>query len=203
MRAMANFYIAPTSNIASTVLICLTGILVAGATVASTSMAQLGVPHEFIGIASALLITARTVGGSVATAVYSVILQNDIKDKSAHSIAIALFEAGLPLPTVPDVLTALLAGDRTSPALASAAKTNPLAVFAGVIALKKAYSKAFRLVYFVSIAFGVCGTNCAAFSLNVAHLMTRHVDVTLDEGAHLKTIEGDRKGHVVPHHGDQ
>jgi Fungal trichothecene efflux pump (TRI12) len=186
MRAMANFYIAPTSNIASTVLICLTGILVAGATVASTSMAQLGVPHEFIGIASALLITARTVGGSVATAVYSVILQNDIKDKGTHSIAIALFEAGLPLPTVPDVLTALLAGDPTGPALASAAKTNPLAVFAGVIALKKAYSKAFRLVYFVSIAFGVCGTICAAFSLNVAHLMTRHVDVTLDEGAHFE-----------------
>jgi hypothetical protein len=190
MRAMADFYIAPTSGIASTVLICLTGILVAGATVASISMAQLGVPHEFIGIASALLITARTVGGPVATTVYSVILENDIKDRGAHSIATALVEAGLPLPTVLDVLTALLAGDPTSPALASAAKTNPLAVFAGVIALKEAYSKAFRLVYFVSIAFGVCGTICAAFSLNVAHLMTRHVDVTLDEGAHLKTIEG-------------
>jgi hypothetical protein len=190
MRAMADFYIAPTSGIASTVLICLTGILVAGATVASISMAQLGVPHEFIGIASALLITARTVGGPVATTVYSVILENDIKDRGAHSIATALVETGLPLPTVLDVLTALLAGDPTSPALASAAKTNPLAVFAGVIALKEAYSKAFRLVYFVSIAFGVCGTICAAFSLNVAHLMTRHVDVTLDEGAHLKTIEG-------------
>lgn len=203
MREMADFYIAPTSNIASTVLICLTGILVAAATVASTSMAQLWVPHEFIGIASALLITARTVGGAVATTGYSVILQNNIKDQGAHSIATALVKAGLPLPTVLDVLTALLAGDPTSPALASAVKTNPLAVFVGVIALKKAYSKAFRLIYFVSIAFGVCGTICAAFSLNVAHLMTRHVDVTLDEGAHLKTIEADRKGHIVPHHGDQ
>jgi hypothetical protein len=130
-------------HIASAVLICSTGILVAGATVASTSIAQLRVPHEFIGIASVLLITALTVEGFVATTVYSVILQNYIKDKGAHSIATALVEAGLPLPTVPEVLTALLIGDPTNPALASATKTNPLVVFAGITALKEAYSEVF------------------------------------------------------------
>jgi hypothetical protein len=40
-------------------------------------------------------------------------------------------------------------------------------------------------VYLVTIAFGVVGTVCAAFSTNVDKLMTSHVDIKLEEGAHV------------------
>jgi hypothetical protein len=186
--------------IASTILVALSGIFVSAGTVASTSMAQLGVPHEFIGIASLILVTARTVGGSVATTVYTVILQNDIKNHGAKKVALALAEGGVPLPSLLPVVTALLGGDQTDPALEAAFVAHPQAILAGVAALKQAYAHAFRIVYLVSIAFGTLGTICAAFSLNVDKLLTRHVDVTLDEGAHLRTHEGNRKAYVIHRH---
>jgi len=181
-------------------LVALSGVFVSAGTVASTSMAQLGVPHEYIGIASLILVTARTVGGSVATTVYTVILQNDIKNHGAKRVAIAVAEGGVPLTSLLPVVVALLAGDQTSPALITAFETYPKAILAGVAALKEAYSHAFRIVYLVSIAFGTLGTICAAFSLNVDKLLTRHVDVTLDEGAHLKTHEGNRKAYIIHQH---
>jgi len=192
--------VTPHSNVASTILVALSGVFVSAGTVATTSMAQLGVAHEFIGIASLMLVTARQVGGSVATTVYTTILQNDIKDNGAKRIATAVAKGGLPLADILPVVTDLLAGDETSPTLLSALQTHPQAILAGISALKEAYSHAFRIVYLVSIAFGTLGTLCAAFSLNVDRLLTRHVDVTLDEGAHLRTVEGDRKGHVIHHH---
>lgn len=174
--------------------------MVGAGTVASTSIAQLAVPHEYLGIASLMLVTARTVGGSVATTVYTVILQNDIKDHGARKIGLAAYAAGLPIGDIIPFVTALLSGDATNPILASTFVSYPKAVLAGVAALKEAYSHAFRLVYLVSIAFGGLGIICALFSLNVDHLLTRHVDVLLDEGAHIKTHEGNRKGHVIMHH---
>jgi len=189
--------VTPGSIVASTILVALSGIFVSAGTVASTSMAQLGVPHEFIGIASLMLVTARTVGGSVATTVYTVILQNDIKNNGAKKVALALAEGGVPSTSLLPVVTALLGGDQTDPALDAAFVAHPQAMLAGIAALKQAYAHAFRIVYLVSIAFGTLGTICAAFSLNVDKMLTRHVDVTLDEGAHLRTHEGNRKAHVI------
>jgi hypothetical protein len=163
-------------------------------------MAQLGVAHEYIGIASLMLVCARTVGGSVATTVYTVILQNDMKDHGAKRVATTLAENGVPLSDLLPVVTALLAGDQTSPALLSALGAHPQAILPAITSLREAYAHAFRIVYLVSIAFGTLGTICAAFSLNVNKLLTRHVDVTLDEGAHLRTHEGNRKAHVIHHH---
>jgi len=54
-----------------------------------------------------------------------------------------------------------------------------------------------RLVYLVSIAFGVVGTVIVCFSKNVDEYMTNKVDIRLDEGAKLKAVTDTGEGHII------
>lgn len=150
------------------------GALLSSITIISTTMAQLGVPHEYIGVASGLAITSRSVGGTIATVVYSAVLQNDVSKRIGPVVGTALAEAGLPSDEILNVLYALVEG--RSSALAS---VSPSIIAAGEYALKLTYAHAFKLVYLISIAFGGAGILCAVFSLDVDHLMTSKVDVTM------------------------
>ncbi|KAI9743687.1 MAG: hypothetical protein M1818_003003 [Claussenomyces sp. TS43310] len=193
--------VGPGTHIASTILVILIGALISAATVATNTMVQLHVPHQYLGVAMGLVTTARNVGGSVSTTIYTVILQNDLTSHLAKFIATALVTAGLPLADVPAVTGALATANTTSPALALA---SPQALEAGIYAVKMGYTHAFKLVYYVSIAFGALGIVCAAFTLDIGHLMTSQVDVLLHEGAHIKTRdEGVSGGHIITHTGEE
>jgi len=188
--------VGPGTHIASTLIITLIGFGLSGATVASNAIIQLSVPHQFVGIAMGIVITARNVGGSVATTIYSTILSNELAKKLGVGIATALAKAGLPLAQVPAVTAGIATGNATA-----LAGVNPQILGAGAYALKVAYSQSFRVVYLVSIAFGVVGTVCALWTMNVGHYMTNKVDVRLDEGAHINT-HGDTGGVVIDHEGE-
>ncbi|KAK9379740.1 trichothecene efflux pump [Kockiozyma suomiensis] len=172
--AGAQASVSPTSYVGSTVLVAIIGALLSSITIISTTMAQLGVPHEYIGVASGLAITSRSVGGTIATVVYSAVLQNDVSKRIGPVVGTALAEAGLPSDEILNVLYALVEG--RSSALAS---VSPSIIAAGEYALKLTYAHAFKLVYLISIAFGGAGILCAVFSLDVDHLMTSKVDVTM------------------------
>ncbi len=174
--------VTPTSNIASTVLVVLTGIAITSATVVTTTMIQLGVDHEFIGVATGLAILARSMGGSVGTTIYTAVLQNRVAVYIVPDAAVPLVAAGVSPDVVGDALTALLAGDVTSPAVRSLSPSQMVIAAQGI---KIAFAHSFRIVYLATIAFAVVGTVCVAFSSNVDHLMTSQVDIKLEEGAHI------------------
>jgi hypothetical protein len=194
MLLRAYFNVAPGSHVASTIFAILTGCGVAAATVGSNAMVVLAVPHEYIGVAIGLITTARSVGGSVATTVYIVILQHDLSKHLGHNLGTALAKAGLPLADIPAVAGALATSNVTSPALELA---SPAILAAGIQSIKLSYAHAFRLVYLVSIAFGVLGTICAFYALDVKHFMTREVDIKLEEGAHVVSHADNTGGHII------
>ncbi|KAK7204237.1 trichothecene efflux pump [Myxozyma melibiosi] len=171
----AQAVVSPTSYVGSTILVAVIGALISSITIISTTMAQLGVPHEYIGVASGLAITSRSVGGTVATVVYTTVLQNDVSSRIGTVVGTALAKAGLPTDEIVNVLYALVEGDQS--ALAS---ISPNILAAGEYALKLTYAHAFKMVYLVSIAFGGVGMICAAFSMDVDHLLTSQVDVTME-----------------------
>lgn len=145
-----------------------------------------------------LVITARNVGGSIATTIYTVVLSNNLKSHLGINIATALAKAGLPLADIPAVTEALATQNTTNPAFGLA---NLAQLEAGIYAVKVSYADAFRLVYLVSIAFGGLGILCAFWTKNFGHLMIRKLDVKLNDGAHLNTHSELKGGHIIDHDG--
>ncbi|OCK78235.1 trichothecene efflux pump [Lepidopterella palustris CBS 459.81] len=182
------------TNAASCALLALTGSAVAAATVTINSIIQLSIPHQYLGVAMGLITTFRYVGGSIGSTIYEVILSNQLKDNLGKNVATALATAGVPLADIPAVAGAIATGNTTSPALADA---SPAALGAGILALKLTYVHAFKIIYLVSIAFGVLGTVCAAFTRNVGEFLTDKVDVRLDEAINLGLHEVHKGGHVL------
>jgi hypothetical protein len=164
-------------------------------------MVQLNIPHQYLGVAMGLVVTARNVGGSISTTIYTSILSNDLGSNLGTNIATALAKAGVPLADVPAVTGALATGNLTSPALELA---SPAAIEAGAYALKLSYVHAFRLVYLTSITFGGFGMMCALFTSNFGHLLTTKVDIKLKEGAYfMETADEKTGGHVIAHDGTE
>ncbi|EXJ90159.1 hypothetical protein A1O3_03228 [Capronia epimyces CBS 606.96] len=184
----------PASHVSSTVLVALSFAFVSAVSIFATAMVQLNVKHEHIGVASGLTVTMRTLGGAVATTIYLTILNNKLVSNLPKYVATPLAEDGVALSLIPDVIVALTSGDATSPVLA---QLSPKALLDAVTGLKGAYANAFRLVYLVSIAFGVIGTFTVAFAADVDHQMTRKVDVTLAEGAHIRVQTDTGEGHII------
>lgn len=153
-----------------------------------TAMVHLGVPHEYIGAASSIAFTCRTIGGSISTVVYLTILTNGLTKNLFPTVAKALAEAGVAETEIIPVATALIEAEATSPALAA---VSPTALEAGVYAIKTAYAESFRTVYLVSIAFGALTIIAACFCGNFGKLMTNRIDVRLEKpSVHVAGSEG-------------
>lgn len=157
--------------------------MVASCTVISAAMVQLAAPHAFLGIAMGLVITARSAGGSVATTIYSSVLQNRLESELKSLVATPLALGGVALADIPGIIEALLNGDTTSPLLATVSLPT---LYKAIDGLKQSFVLSFREVYLVSIAFGLCATIAVAFSANVDQYMTKDVAVNLRTGAHIQ-----------------
>lgn len=188
--------IAPDNNKAATALTILIGGFVGSTSVISTAVIQVGVAHEFIGIATGLTICMRAVGGSVGTTVYSTILQSRLKHNIVKDVALPLAFSGLDPTVLPAVVEALSTGDATNPVLLN---LTPKMIVIAIDGLKKAWTDSFRIVYLVTIAFGVVGTLVVCFSANTDHLLSHRIDIKLDEGAHINANTDTGEGHVIRH----
>ncbi|KAF1812768.1 trichothecene efflux pump [Eremomyces bilateralis CBS 781.70] len=184
----AQAHVGINTNISCTVLTVLLGMGLTGATLCSTTMVQLGQKHEYIGIATAMAITARSIGGCLATTIYTSIIENKIGHNLVPGIAKALLGAGLSQAELPEAIEAIVEKN------AAILRTLPQSVVdAGLIAMKMAYINAFKLVYYVSITFGILGCLAAFSTAEVGHLMTEKVDIKLREGLAAKDRDTDEK----------
>lgn len=184
---------APSTKIASTCLVALMGLSVGGGMIVATAMIQLEVPHEYLGIATSVAITARNLGGAVGTVIYVSIFTDRVKFFIIKLLVTPLFFAGVSIPNLELVVPALTG---TGPVSALAVLT-PAQLEIAIGGVKAAYAASLRVVYLSSIAFGVCGTVAVCFCRNVDHLMTNKVDIVLDEGAKFVGVTDTGAGHII------
>jgi hypothetical protein len=156
-------------------------------------MVQLAVEHEYIGIATALCVTARNVGGAVATVIYTAIFTDRLKHYITLDLVTPLAKSGVP-PT--SLLGAIAAFTGQGPPTALAGLT-PQQLEIGLHGVKISYSHALRIVYLSSIGFGVVGTICSALTKNCDDKLTNQVDIRLNEGAKFTGVTDEGKGHII------
>lgn len=184
---------APNSSTASTVLVALEGITVGGGMIVATAMVQLAVEHEYIGIATALAVTSRNIGGSVGQVIYVSIFTQGLKTNIVKYVAYPLIKAGVAPADIAGVVGAF-SGQAPKELLAH---LTPAQLVVGITGVKEAFTLSLRTVYLVSIAFGVLGTVTVCFCKNVDEFMTNKVDIKLDEGAKIRAVTDTGEGHII------
>jgi hypothetical protein len=155
---------------------------------ASLALAPLFCKPADIGLASGLLASIRSAGGSIAVAVYSTILQNRLRTTIPANIGPVAIAAGLPANRLPALVTAI--------------RGNSLAKFPGITpaitgavqkVLPEAYAQAFKTVYLASLGFGALAIVGCLFSKDSRQYLTDKVDrkmhSTTSTAPREKTIE--------------
>ena len=113
--------------------------------------AQLSTPKELVALALGLVISFRSLGGSVGLAINNAIFSSTLSTSLPQKIAEAALPLGLPPASLPGFIGALAAGDVT--AAEQVPGVTPQIVGAGVGALRDASSIAFRNVWIAASCF--------------------------------------------------
>ena len=122
--------------------VCLTVLITA---------AQFATPASLIAITSGLMISVRSLGGSIGLAFYSAIFNGTLADQLGARIAAATLPLGLREKSLGALIGALAASD--TKALAEIPGITPDIIEAGVGALKDTFAIAFRWVWVAAGCF--------------------------------------------------
>lgn len=115
--------------------------------------AQFATPPALIAITSGLMISVRSLGGSIGLAIYSAIFNGTLANELGAKIAAAVLPLGLSPNSLGAFIGALSAND--AKALMNIPGVTPQMIGAGVVALKEAFSVAFRWVWVAAGCFSV------------------------------------------------
>ena len=141
---------------------------------ASLALAPLFCKAEDIGLASGLLASIRSAGGSIAIAVYTTILSNRLSTTIPEKLIPAATEAGLSRSDIPELLAAVPTRDFSS--FSNAVQQ----AVAG--AMPYAYSEAFKTVYLASLGFGGIAIIGCLFSKDAQKHLTNKVERKMHGG---------------------
>lgn len=187
---------ATASGLAVVASICI-GALESFAGVAVTIVIK---DQTEIGTAAGVYGSIRSVGGVLATAILTTVLQGRVKSETAHHVVPALLTAGLPATSLEDFLVDLGAGDVTAAKKLPGVTVKVLEVAA--VTLRNAYQKSFETVYLVTLAFGIISCIAAFFSPSIESLYTDEVMRQLHPagGKRAQGVESDtEQGYVEKH----
>ena len=130
-------------------------------------------PDELIATITAATVSARLVGNAIGFAVYFNVLQNKVTPILPVNVGTAVAQAGLPPDQIPTFVGAFLGQT------GSLAGYAPAVLLAATNALKETYVEGFRIVYFVSIGFGVSATIACLFLGDIKKYMVDRVAVDI------------------------
>ncbi|KAK1997770.1 fungal trichothecene efflux pump [Colletotrichum falcatum] len=138
---------------------------------ASLALAPLFCRPSDIGLASGLLASIRSAGGSIAVAVYTTILSNRLAAEIPAAISGPAVAAGLPESQLPGLIETAVAGDLAAfPGLTSAVEAAVVKVLPG------AYTRAFETVYLASLGFGAIAIVGCLFAKDAQKHLTDRVE---------------------------
>lgn len=115
------------------------------------TVAQLSTPPELISLATGLMIGTRSVGGTIALAIYSAIFSNTLNDKIPSKVSKAAISLGLDPKYVGELIGGLTEGNSTL--LGEIPGITPEIIEAGGYGIKKAYTLAFRYCWITAASF--------------------------------------------------
>lgn len=129
------------------------GIGVGSLVSTTTTCAQLSTPPSLIATASAIIVSARSLGAAVGVAVNNAIFNGALSDNVPKRVADAVLPLGFPASGLESLIPALMSGDADVALGVSGA--TPSIVSAGLLGLKKAYVVAFRSAW-IAAACIIC-----------------------------------------------
>ena len=143
---------------------------------------QLSAPHHLMATATAAVVSSRTVGGSIFTAINSAAVGNRLAKYIPAYIAKAVLPAGLPPTSLGPFIGALSSQDMA--ALAYIPGVTPAVIGAGVGALQQAFADAIRVVYYIAVPFGVVSVILCYFLGDFSAKMNYIVEAPLEDLHH-------------------
>ncbi|KIV87065.1 hypothetical protein PV11_02636 [Exophiala sideris] len=147
-------------------------------------IAGLNVPLKHLGLASGLIGTFRSGGGSVGNAVFNTILtgvKNEQIPKRIAAVAVAHNMSSdalaLLIPATIENAVGVPGAFKTVPGI------TPAIEQAAAIAFKEAYAYAFKRVFWASIPFGVLAIGCAMLIKDPSQYLTNHTAIHMTKGS--------------------
>ncbi|OAG39068.1 hypothetical protein AYO21_06788 [Fonsecaea monophora] len=153
------------------------------------------VQPEDIGMAIGTQGAIRSAVGSIAVAMYGSVLSSRNTALSTKLIPKAVTAAGLPDSSLPALFTALTQG---ADALQTVPGFNARVGAALSTAQKDAFSGALKIVFLMTIAFGVCGMVASVFIKNIDHLLTGEVVRRLHDRGQTELHEAKAREYDAP-----
>lgn len=160
-------------------------------------IAGLNVSLRHLGLASGLIGTFRSAGGSVGNAIFNSILHGIISKKLPAYLIDAGLANGLAPADIPLFIPATIEYAVGVPSVVAFAKipgVTPELEAAALRAFHEAYAYAFRRVFWSTIPFGVIGIVCACFLKDPSRFLTNHVAVHME-----KNVIGHDRAVAVEH----
>ncbi|KAL4963399.1 trichothecene efflux pump [Aspergillus stella-maris] len=135
------------------------------------------VEPQDIGLATGVLGSLRALGGAVAQAVYTSVLDNKLNGNIPKYVGPAAKSAGLPESSLPALLEALSA----STSVDGIPGVTESVITAAQAALKIAYSESFRIVFYCTIPFSVILIVSSCYVPNMGNFVHYNVARRLQE----------------------
>ncbi|KAK4189070.1 major facilitator superfamily domain-containing protein [Podospora australis] len=149
------------------------------------TVAQLSTPPELISIASGIIISVRSLGGTVGLAIYNALF-NSAMSHVGDNIADAAVPAGLPPGNLGLFIGALVT--RNATALASIPGATPNVIGAGATALLDTFLSAFRNVWIAGACFVGLAAITAVFLLDPTQEFNMHIDHPAEKEEDLYSV---------------
>jgi len=146
--------------------------------VIAVTTGQISTPRGLIAVTSGLILTARSLGGSVALPVYIAILNSLLSKNLGPEIADRVLPLGLSVDNLPAFIDAL--ANSNQQALASIPGLSDEIIAAGLLGLKTAYRIAFRGIWSAAAAVSAVGFILSFFVIDPRNSFNMHVDAPVE-----------------------
>ncbi len=148
------------------------GFGVGGVYVPAATIALTATPDSYVSTTAALSLSVRTIGGSIGYTIYYNVFAERLTKWLPINLAAAVAGAGLPAA---DIMTFIETWVTAPTTIGSVPGVTPEVIAAATAATRSSYAYALSLVWYVSIAFGVCSIVACVFMGSVTKYMTNRV----------------------------
>ncbi|KAK5222205.1 hypothetical protein LTR72_006462 [Exophiala xenobiotica] len=165
--------------------------------------AGLNIPLKYLGLATGLIGTFRSMGGSVGNAIFNAILQGVISKDLGPAIANAALTQGFDAQYLDLLIPATIQTAVGIPHAFDAIPggIQPAVEAAALRAFRQVYGKAFRMVFFATIPFGVMAIVLACVMRDSSIYLTNHTAVHMErEGIFDNTGPSNKVGKMTHTH---
>ncbi|KAF7546138.1 hypothetical protein G7046_g9399 [Stylonectria norvegica] len=170
--------IQPVDSTRAIVFSSLAGLGFGAPLVLIITSVQLSTPHHLIATATAVTTSARAVGATVFTAIYSAAFSSRIGVNLPADIGSAVAKAGLAPDQVQAFVGAFLAQNSTM--LSAIQGVNPTIIDAATAGMKQAFADSLRIVYIIAVPFGVVACLACFFLNDPSKTMNYRVDAPVE-----------------------